>query len=112
MAQITFSDESEAGDIPTFEITKEEILDDYFTKVDDLLEYRNGKVIVCFQSWTNGEFQDAVQSIYITQNEEDATEYFFKYIELMECKEIDFNFFCFNTFEEAFNYCLNLKEGL
>lgn len=112
MAQITFSDELEAGDIPTFEITKEEIFNDYFTKVDDLLEFRNGKVIVCFQSWQNTEFQNAVQSIYVTENEDDASEYFFKYIQLMECNEIDFNFFCFNTFEEAFNYCTNLKEGL
>jgi hypothetical protein len=112
MAQITFSDESQAGDIPTFEITKDEITDIYFTKVDDLLENRNGKVIVCFQSWSKSEFKDQVESIYITKEEFDATEYFFKYIDLMGCNEIDFNFFCFNTFEEALKYCIDLKEGL
>jgi hypothetical protein len=112
MAKITFSDENQAGDIPTFEITKNEILSGYHQPFHDLIDFRNGKIIVAFQSWKNEIYEYQHTSFLITDSDQDAFEFLENHIELIKDDEIDFNLFCFDTYEDAFKYCIDLKEGL
>jgi len=112
MAKITFSDENQAGDIPAYEFKKEELTNDYSSIISDILESRNGKVIVSFQSWREADYELEHNDIHISNCEIESEENFLRYISLINCKEIDYAFFCFNTYEEAFKYCIDLKEGL
>ena len=112
MAKITISQSNQAGDIPTYGFSKEEIQSDYFTFLEDILEKSDDVVFVCFQSWNDAEYENEHQSILITHKDEDAIEFFFLQILNIRCEDINFNFFCFENYEEAFKYCIDLKEGL
>jgi len=112
MAKITFSDEDIKGDIPTYEIGKRILLSDFNTDIDNLLETRNGKIVVSFQSWRNVDYENEHQEFFISENDLDILCHFNKWISDIEDDLIDYNFFCFNTWEEAFKYCIDLKEGL
>lgn len=112
MAKITFSDVNQAGDIPNFEITKNRLLDDFVTSLDDMMETREGKVVVCFQSWENADYEFQHQDFLVSSDEITISDFFENYIKNIDDNEIDFNFFCFDTYEDAFKYCIDLKEGL
>ena len=111
MIKITFSDEKQAGDIPTYEFNKEELFDGYKNNLQDLLELRNGKVIVCFQSWRDVPYESEHIDFFITNDDIQAWVYLEKTKDDVG-SDFDFNFFCFENYEEAFNYCIDLKEGL
>lgn len=112
MAKIRLSDSNMAGDIPSYEIKKEDILGEFQCAVHEFLDLSNGRVIVCFQSWTNAEeHNDEHKEFFITNNDIDAISYFENYIKDVLCEDIDFNFFCFEKYREAFEYCISLKEG-
>lgn len=112
MALVTFSDENMAGDIPQFEISKELLLSEYESNVDVLLESRNGKVVVVFQSWATDNYQYEVQEVFVSSDEIAIQDFYTELVRLIADKDIDLNFFCFDTWEEAFKYCIDLKEGL
>lgn len=113
MAKITTSDSDQAGDIPTYEISKQDILGEFQLAIHEFLDLRNGSVIVCFQSWKNAEdYKDEHKDFFITNDDVEAITYFENYIKDVFDEHIDFNFFCFNKYEEAFKYCILLKEGL
>ena len=112
MAQITFSDENQAGDIPTFEISKEELQSEYVNKLSDMLDLREGKVVVCFQSWKNNKYENQHPSFLISNDDIDIENFIETQIKNITNEDIDFNFFCFDTYEDAFKYSIYLKEGL
>jgi hypothetical protein len=112
MAKITFSDENQSGDIPTFEINKEELLDISTTKVNDLLYTREGKVVVCFQNWEDSEWENQYKDFLISENDIVIEDFIITSITNIPNDLINFNFFCFHKYEDAFGYCMDLKEGL
>lgn len=112
MAKITFSDENQAGDIPTFEIKKEELLGDKKTSLSDLLYTREGKVVVCFQNWENCDYENQYQDFLISKDDIQIEDFIIITIDGIDDHLINLNFFCFNTYEDAFGYCIDLKEGL
>lgn len=113
MAKITISTSNQNGDITTYNYTKEEILDDKFIDIETAIENSDDKVFVCFQSWSDTEIDYSYehQSI-VTMWIEDALFYMEQQIKDIKCKEINFNFFCFKNYKDAFSYCKDLKEGL
>jgi len=112
MAKITFSDENQAGDIPTFDISKEKLLGEYATIVNDMLYTREGMVVVCFQSWKDADYENQHQDILVSKNDIQIEDFLITAVEDIEDELIDFNFFCFDTYEDAFKYCIDLKEGV
>jgi len=116
MAKLTFSFSNQAGDIPTYEFTKEEINDNHFTFISDQLDLCDDKVFVCFPSFeedgvnNHEDYKLAHPSFYVTRFSDDAEMYFFSYQK--DLADFNFSFFCFETYEEAFKYCIDLKEGL
>ncbi len=110
MAKITLSFSNTAGDIPTYQFTKFQL--DNSTFLEEQLNLSNDKVFVCFQSWKNEIYELQNHTFLITSSIEDAILWYEDYIENINCNNIDFNFFGFESFEEAFEYCMDLKEGL
>ena len=112
--KITIAKSKLDGDIPTYEFTENEVRSDYFTFVDDQIE--NEKVVVCFpsliESKENEDWEGEHPVFLITNDPLEASVYFYNYIGENQNLKYDFNFFCFETFEEAFDYCKDLKEGM
>jgi len=118
MAKLTFSFTNQAGDIPTYEFSKEEIRDEKFTFITEQLDLCEDKVFVCFNSFKDEgknpseDYRLKYQDFFITQNTDEAELYFYYYQENCKDEDLNFNFFCFKTFKKAFKYCMDLKEGL
>jgi hypothetical protein len=119
MAKLTFSFSNQAGDIPTYEFTKEEIRDEHFLFISEQLELSDDKVFVCFPSFKgqgvdySEDYKKQHLSFYITNDTDDVEIYFFNYQENYgDYESMNFNFFGFKTYEDAFEYCIDLKEGL
>ena len=112
MAKITISTSNQAGDIPTYEFTKNEIQDRYFVLIEEQLELSEDKVFVCFQSWKDCEIEDENPSFFISKDLFDVANYFKNHIKIINAQDINFNFFCFESYKEAFLYSIDLKEGL
>lgn len=110
MAKITLSFSNTAGDIPTYDFTAFQLANSSF--LEEQLNLSDDKVFVCFQSWKNNTYELEHPTFLITSSIEDALLWYEDYIVNIECNSIDFNFFGFKTFEEAFVYCTDLKEGL
>ena len=110
MATITISLSNTAGDIPTYNYSIEQILNDEAEWIIDALDLSNDKVFVCFNSWEDADYEHEHTEFLITNSDVDAYNYFINFTKT--CSHINFNFFCFENYEEAFGYCINLKEGL
>jgi hypothetical protein len=129
MAKITISTSNQAGDIPTYEFTKKELLNKFFTTIQEQLELSEDKVFVAFPSFElnfedykqmlddqnnhtiNSYFKLLNPSFFVSSNIDDILFFYYDYISRQDCETINFNFFCFKTFTEAFNYCIDLKDG-
>jgi hypothetical protein len=114
MPKLTFSFSDQAGDIPTYDFTFEEINSSTFTFIDEQLDLCDDKVILMFESFKDCEYALEHQEFYITEHSLNASLYFYNILPLYERgkEEFNFNFFCFKTYEQAFKYCIDLKEGL
>ena len=112
MAKLTFSFSKQAGDIPTYKFTKEEIQSEYFNTISEQLELSDDKVFVCFQSWNTDIYNLEHRDFLISNCDIEAVSFFNNQIEYILDEDINFNFFCFKTYEDAFKYCIILKEGL
>lgn len=109
MAKITISQSNQAGEVPTWEMKKKEIFTSEF--IEDVLRLSDDKVFVCFQKWSDQIDETDCPSIFVTNSFEDALLFMDDFIEIIKGDEIDFNFFCFPNYQEAFAYCINLKRG-
>lgn len=106
------SDSNITGDIPILEVKKNDITGEFQNFVHEFLELRNGSVIVCFQTWNNpDDCNKDHKDFFITNDDAEAITYFENYIKNVFCEDIYFNFFCFEKYREAFEYCTLLKEG-
>jgi len=113
MKNITFSDEDIAGDIPEYEITLKEINSEHKNFLQVLLNLRNGKVIICFQKWDIDEDDfNQFNEFLVSDCDVQIYEYYLKLINDCRFENVKANFFCFHTYEEAFRYLIDLKEGL
>ena len=106
MAKITLSFSKQAGDIPTYEFTKFQLDNEDF--IEEQLRLSDDNVFVCFQSWKNEPYELEHPTFLVSKNIDDCLEWFSEHITFITCKEIDFNFFCFETYEQAFKYCIDL----
>lgn len=114
MAKLTFSFSNQAGDIPTYEFLDEEIQNEKFVFIGKQLDLCDDKVFVCFPYFL-GNYEKNHTNFFITNNSNEAEIYFYDYYRNYkdyDNEELDFNFFSFENYEEAFKYCLDLKEGL
>lgn len=73
------------------------------------LDYDN-KVYVAFQNW-DGETRNEQRSLLITHDNTELDEYCFEIINQTDNKNINLFVFDFDSYKEAFNYCLDLKES-
>ena len=118
--KLTLCNHDEKGDIPLFEPTSKE----EFNKMIEAFLY--GKedrktVFVCFDSYSDYEdveYTNEHSRFLITKFSEDIFVGEMSYLEyeyfdnINQDFKLNYNIFEFENYEEAFKYCIDLKEGL
>jgi len=109
----TLCDKDLKGDIPTFT----------YTDLDDAIElmhvWLNSKdfeesVFVCFGTkilHREDKIRNEQDSILVSHNYVDIANMFEEYFEYKNADELDFSIFEFESYQEAFMYCADLKES-
>lgn len=97
-------------DIPNYEVNN-------FRELEELVCHwldtkREKTVFVCFQSWTTENYENEHQRILVTNVTEDITLDELSIISNISIIDVCLSIFEFKTYEEAFKYCIDLKEGL
>jgi hypothetical protein len=110
--KITISFSDDIAHIQTFEITTFEL--DNTNIFEDLFRLSEDKVFVGFESVSGAKYENEHPTIMVTSKTDDLLTWFYGIIinPIYRDDVTEFNFFAFQDFEEAFNYCLELKEGL
>jgi hypothetical protein len=89
-------------------------------EADELIEYWlsqkdfKNSVFVMFQNWNNlkdSELRDEQTSFLITHCQDELDCFYQDLLTLIPKKEIDFAFFEFENYQDAFSYCADLKES-
>lgn len=108
--KITLCDKDLIGDIKSYEFEKESNYLDFFY---DWIKKKNfnESVFVCFPSWQNVEYRDIHNSILVSANWDDITAFTEDYI-FSNYSVDSYSIFEFSSYEEAFKYCIDLKEGV
>ena len=71
-------------------------------------------VFVCFANWRNlpiEKLRDEQNSILVSHVWDDIVDMVDVYLDVENFKEMDFSIFEFESYKDAFEYCLDLREG-
>jgi len=109
----TLCDKDLKGDIPTFTYTD---LDDAIELMQIWLDSKDFEesVFVCFGTKVfhrEDKIRNEQDSILISHNYEDIASMFVNYFNENDADELDFSIFEFESYQEAFMYCADLKKS-
>ena len=97
------------GDVPVLKIDdKDELYDAAYNFIDSIDFDKS--VVVAFATWHDTNYRDENKVFVVGQSWDDITDFVDNYYEAIGLKSL--NFFEFATYKEAFEYCIDLKEGL
>ena len=110
---ITLCDKNQKGDVPVYSFDEWEKAIDF---IYDWLRTKDFKesVFVCFPSWINlpkGNFRDEQNDILVSHSRSGITDMVEYYLDSDQYEEMYFSIFEFNSYFEAFNYCIDLRES-
>ena len=117
---LTLSRKNENGDIPTFTFRNlpidldSELANDAMLKLDDWIRTidLNNSVLVCFETLkVEEDFRNEVGAILVSHDWYDIGIFCENHLECKFSNDVNFAVFEFENYEEAFNYCLELREG-
>jgi hypothetical protein len=85
-------------------------------KIEDWLSTKNfdESVFVCFAGWgglQNEDLRNEHNSFLVSHSYDDITNFVDEYLEYKLPKNIDFFIYEFNTYQDAFSYCIDLQES-
>lgn len=110
---ITLCDKVLNGDIPSYQFDEKEKGIDFiyeWLKTKDFKE----SVFVCFPNWRNlpvEDLRDEQNSILVSHVWDDITDMVESYLDVENFKEMDFAIFEFESYTDAFGYCIDLRES-
>lgn len=84
-----------------------------FSFVYDWLQTKDfdKSVFVCFDTWAD-EFRDHHTAIMVSHSWDVITDMIDNYFDVHNWKGLYFSIFEFATYKEAFDFCIDLREGL
>lgn len=112
--KLTIVDWYQESDVDAIEISSFEEMDEM---INGWLEKKSHErtVFVCFHEWEGDEVElpGKYPRIMITDvHQEVEDEYLHRYEICDDVESINFNIFEFKTWEQALEFCIDLKEGL
>ena len=117
---LTLSRKNENGDIPTFTFQNLQIdlnqkfANDAQIKFYDWIETidLNNSVLVCFETFRiERNFRNEVGAILVSHDWDEITDFFESHLECKFSNDINFSIFEFESYKDAFEYCIDLREG-
>ena len=100
--KITLCDKVLNGNIPSYQFDEK---DEGIYFIYEWLRTKDfsKSVFVCFENWKN--------SILVSQSWDDIIDMVDAYLDVENFKEMDFSIFEFESYKDAFEYCIDLREG-
>ena len=117
---LTLSKKNETGDVPMFTFQNAqmylnaELANPAQLKLYEWLETidLNNSVLACFETFrVKDEFRNEVNTILISHNWDEITDFCESHLDFKVANNVDFAIFEFDNYEEAFKYCIDLREG-
>ena len=69
-------------------------------------------VLVCFETFRNDrDFRNEVDTILVSNNWDEIVDFYESHLELKYTNDINFSVFEFENYKDAFEYCIELREG-
>lgn len=119
--KLTLSKKNEDGDVPVFTFLNAQMYLNSELAIPAQLKFYEwietidleSSVLVCFETFRNGDdFRNDVCAILVSHDWEEITEFCESHLDFRRAKDIDFAIFEFESYEEAFKYCIDLREGV
>ena len=110
---ITLCDKWFNGDIPSYQFDEKEKGIDFIYEWLWTKDFKKS-VFVCFANWRNlpiEELRDEHTSILVSHCWDDITDMVESYLDVESFKEMDFAIFEFESYQDAFGYCIDLRDG-
>lgn len=111
--QITLCDKQLIGDIPRHTFDKRQEAIDFIYKWLLLKDFEKS-VFVCFASWgdwPNNNPRDEHNSILVSHSWHDITDFVESCLDIGSLLDIIFSIYEFDSYQDAFSYCIDLKES-
>ena len=110
---VTLCDKVLIGDVPRYEFKDKQ---EAINLVHHWLENKDfdKSVFVCFQNWRGlpiKELRNEQRSFLVTHCWDEIACMFEDYLEDINDDDFDFAIFEYGTYQEAFKYCIDLKES-
>ena len=117
---LTLSRKNENGDIPTFTFQNlpvdldSDFANDAQMKIYDWIkpiDFPNS-VLVCFETFRNDrDFRNEVDTILVSNNWDEIVDFCENHLDGSYTYDVNFSVFEFENFKDAFEYCIELREG-
>jgi hypothetical protein len=111
--RLVLCDKDLKGDIPDYAFTNSAKC---IKKFDNWINKKNLdiSVFVCFAGWKGLEYKDLKDehnSFLVSHNFDDISSFVDEYLSYRFNKDMDFFIYEFNTYQDAFSYCIDLQES-
>ena len=110
---ITLCDKVLNGNIPSYQFDEKEEGIHFICKWLNTKDFSKS-VFVCFANWKNlpvKNLRDEQNSILVSHVWDDITDMVESYLDVENFKEMDFSIFEFESYQDAFEYCIDLRES-
>lgn len=117
---LTLSRKNENGDIPTFTFQNLQIdLNQEYANVAQMKLYDwiktidfNNSVLVCFETFrVDRDFRNEVDTILVSNNWDEIVDFCENHLDCKYTNDVDFSIFEFESYKDAFEYCIDLRES-
>lgn len=117
---LTLSRKNENGDIPTFTFQNLQIdLNQEYANVAQMKLYDwiktidfNNSVLVCFETFRNEiDFKNEVDTILVSHNWDEIVDFCESILGFKYTNDVNFSIFEFESYKDAFEYCIDLRES-
>ena len=117
---LTLSKKNEKGDVPMFTFPNAQMyLNSELANPAQLKLYEwietidlENSVLACFETFrVEDDFRNDVCAILVSHDWYEITEFCESHLDFKRAKDINFAIFEFENYEEAFKYCMDLREG-
>jgi hypothetical protein len=110
---ITLCDKNFEGEIPQYEFENREQAEDAIYEWLYKKDFENS-VFVCFPSFVtteNDDIRDEQNAFLISHSWDEISDFMENVFDTYHFTKFNFQIFEFETYQEAFDYCKDLKEG-
>ena len=117
---LTLSKKNEAGDVPVFTFANAqmylnaELANPAQLKFQEWIETidLNNSVLACFETFrVKDNYRNDVCAVLVSHDWDEIIDFCERHLDFKNGYDVNFAIFEFDNYEEALNYCIDLREG-